>query len=117
MLGRAATRVTALQALVSLSTIGTQPDMSDAELGEACKAEMAEWFGADQVACWELLRVYRIPFAQPNQVYKSSCSHCKFSHLCRCASQEANMACLSLTDVLRSSCLNHQCQGCAPRAA
>ena len=29
---------------------------------------MAEWFGHDEVASWQLLRVYRIPFAQPNQV-------------------------------------------------
>ena len=57
-----------MQALVSLSTIGTQPGMSDAELAEKCKAEMAHWFGADEVSSWQLLRVYRIPFAQPNQV-------------------------------------------------
>lgn len=57
-----------MQALVSLSTIGTQPSMSDAELAEKCKAEMAEWFGADEVSSWQLLRVYRIPYAQPNQV-------------------------------------------------
>ncbi|CAL5224451.1 g7140 [Coccomyxa viridis] len=55
------------QALVSLSTIGTQSDLSDSELAEKCKAEMAEWFGQDEVATWQLLRVYRIPFAQPNQ--------------------------------------------------
>ena len=58
----------ALQALVSLSTIGTQPDLADSELADKCKAEMAEWFGRDEVASWQLLRVYRIPFAQPNQV-------------------------------------------------
>ena len=53
---------------MSLSTIGTQPDMSDDELAEKCKAEMAQWFGAEEVASWQLLRIYRIPFAQPNQV-------------------------------------------------
>lgn len=57
-----------MQALVSLSTIGTHPDLSDSELADKCKAEMAEWFGQDKVASWQLLRVYRIPFAQPNQV-------------------------------------------------
>ena len=57
-----------LQALISLSTIGTQSHMSDAQLAEKCKEEMAEWFGADEVASWKLLRVYRIPYAQPNQV-------------------------------------------------
>ena len=57
-----------MQALVSLSTISTQPDMSDNELAEKCKAEMAQWFGAEEVASWQLLRIYRIPFAQPDQV-------------------------------------------------
>jgi len=58
----------ALQALISISTIGTQSDVSDAQLAEKCREEMAEWFGADEVASWKLLRVYRIPYAQPNQV-------------------------------------------------
>ncbi len=60
--------MSAAQALVSLSTIGTQPGMSDDELAEKCKAEMAQWFGAEEVASWQLLRIYRIPFAQPDQV-------------------------------------------------
>ncbi|KAK9917191.1 hypothetical protein WJX75_001718 [Coccomyxa subellipsoidea] len=55
------------QALVSVITIGTQPDMSDEQLAEAVKAEIAAWFDADQTATWQLLRVYHIPFAQPNQ--------------------------------------------------
>ena len=61
--------VFSVQALVSVSTIGTQPEMSDEQLAEAVKAEMATWFGADQTATWQLLRIYRIPFAQPNQVH------------------------------------------------
>jgi hypothetical protein len=43
--------------------------MSDEQLAEAVKAEIAAWFDADQTATWQLLRIYRIPFAQPNQVH------------------------------------------------
>jgi hypothetical protein len=57
----------AAQALVSVSTIGTQDGLSDAQLAAAAKAELAQWFGAGETDTWELLRVYRIPFAQPNQ--------------------------------------------------
>lgn len=57
----------ATQALVSVSTIGTQDGVPDEELAQACKAELAEWFGQVEIDTWELLRVYRIPFAQPNQ--------------------------------------------------
>ncbi|CAL8463731.1 g3265 [Coccomyxa elongata] len=55
------------ETLVSASTIGTQPEMSDAQLADAVKAELEAWFGADETAAWQLLRIYRIPFAQPNQ--------------------------------------------------
>ena len=58
----------AAQTLVSVSTIGTQSQMSEAELAEAVRQELGGWFGVDQVASWKLLRSYRIPFAQPNQV-------------------------------------------------
>lgn len=69
--------VCSVQALVSVSTIGTQPEMSDEQLAEAVKAEMASLFGAYQTATWQLLRIYRIPFAQPNQVQlkPSVCVH------------------------------------------
>lgn len=56
-----------MQTLVSVSTIGTQDDMSDEELALASKAELAQWYGRAETDTWELLRVYRIPFAQPNQ--------------------------------------------------
>lgn len=56
------------QALVSVSTIGMQPELSDAQLADTVKAELASWFAAGEVATWQLLRIYRIPFAQPNQV-------------------------------------------------
>ncbi len=52
---------------MSVSTIGTQDGLSDAQLAAAAKAELAQWFGAGETDTWELLRVYRIPFAQPNQ--------------------------------------------------
>lgn len=41
--------------------------MSDEELASAVQKEMEQWFGSKQVADWQLLKVYRIPFAQPNQ--------------------------------------------------
>ena len=54
--------------MVSVSTIGTQSALSEDELAETVKRELSSWFGTDQVADWKLLRSYRIPFAQPNQV-------------------------------------------------
>jgi hypothetical protein len=57
-----------LQALVSVSTVGTLDDLSDEQLTERVKAELAGWFGSGAVASWRHLRTYRIPFAQPNQV-------------------------------------------------
>ena len=53
---------------MSVSTIGTQSNLSEEELADAIKKELGEWFGSSQVAAWKLLRSYRIPFAQPNQV-------------------------------------------------
>ncbi|KAK9836272.1 hypothetical protein WJX81_001340 [Elliptochloris bilobata] len=55
------------QALVSVSTIGTRQELDDEALAAAAQRELAPWFGAGEVAAWQLLRVYRIPFAQPNQ--------------------------------------------------
>ena len=31
------------------------------------RGELGGWFGAAETAGWELLRVYRIPYSQPNQ--------------------------------------------------
>ncbi len=56
------------QALVSVSTIGTRPELDDEALAGAVQRELGAWFGAGDVASWQLLRVYRVPFAQPNQV-------------------------------------------------
>lgn len=57
-----------LQTLVSVSTVGTQPGLSDEQLEEALRAELGRWWGSDAVGAWRHLRTYRIPFAQPNQV-------------------------------------------------
>ena len=55
-----------MQALVSVSTVGTYEDQSDQQLASTVQAELEEWFGPS-VREWQLLRNYRIPFAQPNQ--------------------------------------------------
>jgi predicted NAD/FAD-dependent oxidoreductase len=56
-----------LKALASVSVIGTHPELDDAALEAAARAELSEWFGPAAVAGWRHLRTYRIPFAQPNQ--------------------------------------------------
>ena len=56
-----------VQALVSVSTIGSFEGRSDSSLAEEVKAELEPWFGTS-VRDWQLLRNYRIPYAQPNQV-------------------------------------------------
>ena len=53
---------------MSVSTIGTRPELDDEALAGAVQRELGAWFGAGEAASWQLLRVYRIPFAQPNQV-------------------------------------------------
>lgn len=55
------------QALASVSAIGTQEQMDDAQLEAAVRRELGAWFGADAVSSWRHLRTYRIPFAQPCQ--------------------------------------------------
>ena len=55
-----------MQNLASVSLLGTYPDKSDADLAEEVKKELQSWFG-DSVTDWQLLRNYRIPYAQPNQ--------------------------------------------------
>lgn len=61
------TAARAAQALVSVSTIGTRAELDDRALAAAVQRELGPWFGEREVAAWQLLRVYRIPFAQPNQ--------------------------------------------------
>ncbi|KAI7843455.1 hypothetical protein COHA_002933 [Chlorella ohadii] len=55
------------QTLVSVSTIGTLDDLSEQQLIDQVKQELAGWFGQSEVASWRHLKTYRIPFAQPNQ--------------------------------------------------
>ena len=57
-----------MQTLVSVSTIGTLDQLSEQQLVEGVKAELGGWFGAGEVAGWQHLKTYRIPFAQPSQV-------------------------------------------------
>ncbi len=53
---------------MSVSTVGTYDQLSDLQLEAEVRQQLSGWFGADGVSQWSLLRVYRIPFAQPNQV-------------------------------------------------
>lgn len=54
--------------LVSVSLVGNYTERSEEELVDTVKEELAGWFGSEQVHAWEFLRMYRIPYAQPNQV-------------------------------------------------
>ncbi len=54
------------KALASVSLIGV-PDQDDASIEACVRKELSSWFGPNNVATWRLLRVYRIPYAQPNQ--------------------------------------------------
>ncbi len=79
-----------MQTLVSVSTIGTQDQLSDEQLAEEVKAELGPWFGAGRVEAWKLLRVYRVPFAQPNQVWPDMlciCMLCDLPHLASAAAE------------------------------
>ncbi|CAI5492567.1 unnamed protein product, partial [Closterium sp. Naga37s-1] len=53
--------------LVSVSLVGAYEDRSGAELEARVRTELAGWFGKEEVEGWKMLRVYRIPFAQPGQ--------------------------------------------------
>jgi len=63
------------QTLVSVSTLGTLPNMSDEELQKTVLRELSEWFknvpekegSTANVSTWRHLKTYRIPYAQPNQ--------------------------------------------------
>lgn len=48
--------------------------LHDLVLDSAVKKQLGEWWGQDVVKSWKLLRVYRIPYAQPaqNPPYKTS---------------------------------------------
>lgn len=53
--------------LCSASIIGVPSELSDEQIGERVKSELSEWFGESITSSFELLKVYRIPFAQPVQ--------------------------------------------------
>lgn len=60
------------QALISASIVGPKSYLDglcadDAQLAAEVKQCLGGWFGAAAVDPWELLRVYRIPYGQPNQ--------------------------------------------------
>lgn len=48
-----------LQALVSVSVIGTQDSLTDEQLTAAVLKELSAWFGPDQTATWSHLKTYR----------------------------------------------------------
>lgn len=52
-------------ALVAASLTGV-PNHGDDQLARIVRAQLHGWYG-DQVSAWELLRIYRIPYAQPRQ--------------------------------------------------
>lgn len=53
------------RSLVSVSTVGI-PDVSESELDGLVRAQLHGWYGGE-VAAWEHLATYRIPYAQPRQ--------------------------------------------------
>jgi len=57
--------------LCSASIIGVPEEQNDELLAEAVKTELSDWFGADVTKSFKMLKVYRIPFAQPTQTPKA----------------------------------------------
>jgi hypothetical protein len=51
--------------LISATVLG-MPEQHDTELEAAIPTQLRDWFGAT-VQTWRLLRIYRIPQAQPQQ--------------------------------------------------
>jgi phytoene dehydrogenase-like protein len=49
--------------LLSVSVLG-EPEGDDELVAERCRAELAHWFPDSNLSRWQLLAVYRIPFAQ-----------------------------------------------------
>uniref|UniRef100_A0A6U4KEZ1 Amine oxidase domain-containing protein n=1 Tax=Hemiselmis andersenii TaxID=464988 RepID=A0A6U4KEZ1_HEMAN len=52
--------------LASVSLIGIPEGMGDEDIAQEVKKQLSGWFG-EQVDQWELLKVYRIDYCQPNQ--------------------------------------------------
>lgn len=55
--------------LVSVTVVGVTAT-PDARLDQSVRNHLSDWFGQETVKGWELLRIYRIPYAQPKQVRK-----------------------------------------------
>jgi len=53
--------------LCSASIIGVPTELSDEQIAEQVKSELTEWFGQSITSSFRMLKVYRIPFAQPVQ--------------------------------------------------
>lgn len=51
------------------------PKAANPKLDQVVRQQLMEWFGTD-VRSWELLRIYRIPYAQPLQVRGSPLPGC-----------------------------------------
>lgn len=54
--------------------MGTLDDLTDDELETVVRSSMSTWFGSKDVAQWKHIQTYRIPFAQPSQVFTSAIS-------------------------------------------
>ncbi len=54
------------QTLVSVTVVGS-PSTNDGLLDKQVRAQLVGWFGQAQLNKWELLRIYRVPYAQPKQ--------------------------------------------------
>lgn len=54
-------------ALISATIVGDALGRSDQVLEGEVRKQMGKWFGEDEIAEWELLRIYRIPHSQTAQ--------------------------------------------------
>jgi len=55
--------------LLSVTVVGN-PIVDDDMLERRVRGQLGEWYGVANVSTWNLLRIYRIPYAQPPQVSK-----------------------------------------------
>ena len=54
--------------LASVTLVGSENlDLHELVLDHAVRTQLGQWWGADKVQRWKLLRIYRIPYAQPAQ--------------------------------------------------
>jgi phytoene dehydrogenase-like protein len=55
------------KSLASVTVVGMASGTSDTSLDQEVRKQLGEWFPQTVVDEWELLRIYRIPYAQPSQ--------------------------------------------------